>query len=107
MHYLKTTKSFSDIRICATRNEDSRHMLDMGVDVGRTDLTLERSWKGLLYILYLELKTLDGELTPSQVKWNERFDASPCKNAQRAVAYGYNDAVRIATEWERGFTALA
>jgi hypothetical protein len=87
--------------IAASQNENSRHMVNMGMSLGEPDLRLYcRYDDGILHMLYLELKTKKGRLQPSQIEWNKEFDehyAAP--NCHRAVAYGFAEAKEIITEW--------
>lgn len=72
----------------------------MGVDVGCPDLILSVVRDdGITALLYLELKTRNGKLGKSQIEWNKRFDAYPSTNAMRAVAYEYDEAIKIIQEW--------
>ena len=89
--YLK--KEFPDIKISASQNENSRHAVDLGMDVGEPDIRLCKRIGDITYFLYLELKTSKGTLRDSQIKWNADFDANwECKNFTRDVAYGFADA---------------
>jgi hypothetical protein len=82
-----------EVALSAPQNENSRHLTDMGTDIGEPDLHLTATVNGIFYIFYLELKTLDGTFRKSQIKWNERFDKHfIAKNASRDVAYGYLEA---------------
>jgi hypothetical protein len=81
-------------------NEDSRHNVDMGVDVGTTDLHLGTRCDDIFHCFYLELKTTEGELQQSQIDWNERFDKRfACSNAKRHVAYGLDEAKKAIDNW--------
>ena len=86
------------IKIASNNNEFARHCLDMGVDVGSTDLTISYRWANVLQVLYLELKTKNGRLLDSQIEWNAEFDEHFASvNCQRAVAYGFEKAKIICT----------
>lgn len=79
----------------------------MGVDVGTTDLHLAMRIGDTLHYFYLELKTKEGKLGKSQVKWNQRFDENfAADNAKRAVAYGFADAKKTIDEWIQSLYAL-
>lgn len=98
--YLKVTLSHFKIKVCAPLNENSRHMLDMGVDVGCTDLALGMRVGRVYHMLYLELKTKDGDLHESQIDWNKEFDEHYASdNCVRDVAYGYLHGVDIINRW--------
>lgn len=78
-------------------NENSHKHIDMGVDVGCPDLIIGIPYKGIFHLLFLELKTKKGKLRDTQKAWNERFDNNlipKCSNISRAVAYGYDDAIK-------------
>lgn len=97
---MATTYPTFGIKIAANNNEHARHHVGMGVDIGSTDLTLSKRIKNITHFLYLELKTMDGELSPSQIKWNEDFDDNfKSSNCIRDVAYGFNEAKRIINDW--------
>lgn len=49
-------------------------------------------------VLFLELKTTTGKLSPPQKKWNAAFDAAGFPHT-RAVAYGYNEAQKEIDLW--------
>jgi hypothetical protein len=107
VHYLKTTPSCSKIKVCAPMNENSKHCLDMGVDVGCTDLILGTRVGSLYHILYLEIKTKNGELSPSQIGWNAEFDEIyASENCCRQVAYGYHEGIRIIEAWKPSLNFL-
>lgn len=89
------------MKIASNGNENSRQFVDMGMDVGDTDLRLSYRGSNNIYtMLYLELKKKKGKLLPSQIEWNEDFDRNyVSSNCQRAVAYGYEEAQRIIADW--------
>lgn len=99
--YLKTISSRSSpIKVIATLNEDSRHKLDMGVDVGCADLILCRRIENILLMLFLELKRKTGTLQKSQLDWGVDFDENfAAINATRAIAYGYDQAIQLIDTW--------
>ena len=86
-------KSPFELHISAPQNENSRHATDLGMDVGRPDLEFAARVNDIYYVFFLELKKKDGKLSPSQITWNERFDAHfACGNVCRDVAYGLQQA---------------
>jgi len=88
------------VKVVANLNENSRHQMDMGVDVGRVDLELEERRDGVLHILYLELKTRDGALHGSQIAWaTEYHEHYAASNTHYDVAYGFTDAKEKITKW--------
>jgi len=75
-------------------------MVDMGMDVGTTDLQLSARVESIYYMFYLELKTKDGELRESQIEWMDDFDKNfKCDNATRDVAYGFSEAKEKIIAW--------
>lgn len=90
---------YPQVKIAASQNENSRHAINMGMDIGEPDLRLLFRREEVTFLYYLELKSRKGKLKPSQVKWNRDFDdhyASP--NCKRDVAYGFEDAkIKIAS----------
>jgi len=99
--YWMGTKSFSSkIKIVSNNNEHARHFVNMGVDIGSPDLLLYTRKNELVYLLFLELKKKTGKLSPAQIEWNSDFDENyKSDNCKRAVAYGYNEAIKIIEEW--------
>lgn len=86
-------KRFPHVKIAASQNENSRHAASQGMDIGEPDLRLLWRTGGVTHLLYLELKTKKGRLSPSQIAWNADFDANySSDNCTRAVAYGLDDA---------------
>ena len=84
--------------ITATANEKNYKETRQIGSLGITDLLLFHP-KG--DVLFLELKKIKGTLLQSQKDWNANFDArfAPTKNYTRAVAYGYNEALKIISDW--------
>lgn len=84
----------------ANFNEFARHAIDMGMDVGSSDLLLRQRRGSITHFLYLELKRKNGTLSESQIEWNVEFDAHYASdNCKRAVAYGFDDAKEIVLSW--------
>lgn len=96
----------SKIGVAANNNEHARHHVDLGVDVGSTDLLLRTKRGKLTYFLYLELKKTKkngGRLSQDQIDWNEDFDANyASENCSRAVAYGLQEAKDAIINWIEG-----
>lgn len=100
IRHLKTISSPFELGISAAQNENSRHSVDMGMDVGQPDLQLYTTIDDLQYTFWLELKRSKGSLRDSQIKWNERFDAHfKARNNRRDVAYGFNEAKDKCAAW--------
>lgn len=96
-----------ELGISAAQNENSRHSVDMGMDVGQPDLQLYATIHDLQYTFWLELKRKDGALRESQTKWNERFDAHfKARNNCRDVAYGFDEAKAKCIAWLNTMVAL-
>ncbi len=94
IHWVK--EAYSQIIITSTANEKNYKETRQIGCLGITDLLLfERQG----YVLFLELKKKKGKLLPSQIAWNEKFDANHPPNFSRAVAYGFEEAKRITIEW--------
>jgi len=88
------------IKVAANFNEHAREHKAMGMDVGSPDLRLSYRLNGDYRVLYLELKKKKGKLSPDQIEWNADFDANFASwNCQRAVAYGYEQAIEIINSW--------
>lgn len=89
-----------DLDYASNNNEDARHHVDKGVDVGSTDLIFYKRNQDILYILFLELKTTTGKLSPDQKKWKEKYDNKLLsKNTNYDVAYGFLKAKEIIDNW--------
>lgn len=100
-------KFYSNIYYAANFNEFARHNADMGMDKGSPDLRLESIHDNITYILYLELKTKKGKLSKDQIKWNENFDKNRASsNCKRAVAFGFDDAKKIITDWQNNLLTI-
>lgn len=89
------------IHIIATRNEDSRKFVGMGVDVGVTDLILMKKRDDILQVLFLEMKTKRGKLSESQKEWKTgKYDLLlNSNNTQYDVAYGFENAKEKILDW--------
>lgn len=85
----------------ANFNEFARHAIDMGMDIGSADLLLrQRRADNITHFLYLELKRKNGTLSDSQKEWSAEFDLHYASdNCKRAVAYGFDEAKEIITNW--------
>ncbi len=98
--YLTTSQYPFKVKIAASQNENSRHAVDLGMDVGEPDLRLSLTKDDIYYIFFLELKTKTGKLQESQKDWfadyEENFKAS---NTHYAVAYGYTQAQELIINW--------
>lgn len=89
-----------DLDCASNNNEDARHQVDKGVDVGSTDLIFYKKHKNILFIFFLELKTSKGQLSANQKKWKIKYDNKLCaNNTDYAVAYGLLDAKTKIEEW--------
>ena len=97
IHWMRL--QYPKVKIAASQNENSRHAVGQGMDVGEPDLRL--LWKckdGVTHLHYLELKSKKGSLQPSQIKWNADFDANYASaNCMRSVAYGFDEAKALFT----------
>lgn len=98
--YLKATSYPFEVKLAASQNENSRHAVDLGMDVGEPDLRLYCRPIDTLQMFYLELKKTNGRLSESQLKWNSDFDANYAAiNARRDVAYGFLEAREKIINW--------
>jgi len=98
--------SFS-VKIAASQNENSRHAVDMGMDVGEPDLRLYARVNNILYMFYLELKKLKGTMRDSQIDWAKDYNENyKSDNTHYNVAYGFNDAKEKITKWIDAMNAL-
>jgi hypothetical protein len=83
-------ENYPHVKIIAAQNENSRHHIEQGMDIGLPDLMLLWRENDVLQMFFLELKTKKGRLSASQKDWAAdyalRFAAS---NTQYAVAYGF------------------
>lgn len=68
-----------------------------GCVAGFPDLMIFKQIRSITHILHLELKTKDGSLNKSQVKWHAEFKASG--NRKLATAYGFIQAQEIIKNW--------
>lgn len=104
----KEISSPFEIKVAASQNENSRHAVDLGMDVGEPDLRLSTRVNGIYHIFYLELKKTKGKLSPDQIKWNNRFDVwFASYNAKRDVAYGLVEAKEKIISWVESLEALS
>ena len=98
--YLKATAYPFEVKLAASQNENSRHAVDLGMDVGEPDLRFYCRPGDILHMFYLELKKKKGKLSESQIEWNVDFDANYAGvNATRAVAYGFLEAREKIISW--------
>lgn len=86
-------REYPDVRVTATRNEDSRYR-GAELEQGITDLIIRWEKEGVRQLFYLELKRLKGTLSKSEKKWAADF--VPCGNESYAVAYGLEQAKEVA-----------
>lgn len=86
---------YPHVGVVATLNENNRHCMDMGCEVGITDLILRwgKDEDNVEHIFYLELKVKKGKLNPDQIEWANNWRRR--SNTYYAVAYGFSDAKRI------------
>lgn len=88
------------IKIATSQNENSRHAVDLGMDIGEPDIRLLYRQGDITYLLYLELKKKKGRLLKSQKEWNVDFDLNyQSQNCQRTVAYGFHHAKICVAVW--------
>lgn len=98
--YLKATSYPFEVKLAASQNENSRHAVDLGMDVGEPDLRLYCRPDDILHMFYLELKKKKGKISESQIEWNGDFDANYAAiNARRDVAYGFLEAREKIINW--------
>lgn len=83
-------KTYPHVMITTTGNE--KFYKGIIACIGITDLILFDWQTGR--VLFLELKKKKGKLLPSQITWNQIFDASNVPAWSRAVAYGYEEALK-------------
>lgn len=93
-------EEYPNVKVIATLNEDSRTRVDMGCDIGITDLILMRRDGEMLAVFFLELKTKTGRLSESQKDWAADYaDAFASVNTHYDVAYGFSDAKEKVKSW--------
>ena len=93
-------KTHADVKIIATLNENSRHHIGMGCDVGITDLMLMKRVGGVLYVFFLELKKKKGVLSKSQKDWRIDYECRFAGNNTRYdVAYGFDEMKEKINLW--------
>ena len=90
-----------DVKVIATLNENSMHCMDLGCDLGITDLILmKRHRAGALRLLFQELKTLTGDLQQSQIDWKAAYDSTwSSSNTAYVVSYGFEKAKQDFLRW--------
>jgi hypothetical protein len=93
INYVHT--SYPHLIITATANERSYKEKKQIGSLGITDLILFHPSGA---VLFLELKTTKGKLSPSQKEWNAAYDAAGFPHT-RAVAYGFSEAQKIISDW--------
>lgn len=86
-------KEYPHVRIIPTRNEASRHAMDLGFESGAPDLVLLWGVDGVEQVLDLELKRKTGRLRRNQEEWARNRHQE--KNTHYAVAYGFVQAKEI------------
>lgn len=92
---------YPSIKVVATLNENSRTQIEMGCDVGITDLILLDRHDGVLFVFFLELKTKKGKLSQSQKDWQEDYiNRYESANATYDVAYGFSQAKEKIKDWQ-------
>jgi len=90
----------AEVHVIATLNEDSRHKLTMGVDVGCPDLLLFYRGRSVLHVFFLELKTKTGSMRYTQKEWAEGYLANlQSINTSYATAYGLEEAQGYVEAW--------
>ena len=100
MRHLKRKKYPFDLKVATSQNENSRHAVDLGMDVGEPDVRCITIKDDVAHIFYLELKKKKGALIPSQIEWNKDFDENfKCSNWNRDVAYGLMEAKEKILNW--------
>lgn len=93
-------KEYPHLMVQATLNELARKHVDMGIDVGITDLLIFDRRDAVLHVFFLELKTLKGKLQNSQKEWLDKYlHKYESSNTQYAVAYGLNEAKALINIW--------
>lgn len=96
-------KTYPDLNLQATLNENSRHSVEMGLMVGITDLLIFARKDGILHVFFLELKTQsrNSVLRPSQEKWHKDIYLPKLQssNTHYAVAKGLSEAKKEIVEW--------
>jgi len=88
--------TYDHVKVVATLNENNKHCMDMGCDLGITDLIIHWTVDGTMYTLFLELKTTTGSLQESQEDW--AFDYQyhyAATNTYYGTAFGYEKAIEI------------
>lgn len=98
--YLAKIKLSFKIKLAASQNENSRHAVDMGMDVGEPDLRLYARINNILYMFYLELKKKKGTMRESQTDWAKDYDENyKSDNTHYDVAYGFLEAREKIIKW--------
>lgn len=98
-------KTYKQIMLQATLNEDSRYNLRMGVCVGITDIIifLRHPIENITHILFLELKTKNKRsvVRDTQTDWyNDCYVGKvQAKNTVYVVAYGRSEAQAEVTKF--------
>jgi len=104
-------QDYPEVQITRIKNESfdigknsKQNMIDavnekkMGrAEAGRPDLEFQYTRNNLTYILLIELKTINGDLSPAQIEWWAKF--KPTQNKQGYVANGLLQAREIFINW--------
>jgi len=89
-------KTYKQMVLQATLNENSRHNIEMGLSVGITDLIIFLRHKDVLHVFFHELKTKEknSKRNESQVKWyNETYVPKlQASNTHYAFSNGFSEA---------------
>lgn len=96
-------KTYKNYMLQATLNENSRHNLEMGINVGITDLFIFVRKNDVLHVFFHELKTKHkmSKLSDSQVEWyrNEYVPKLQASNTYYAVSKGLSEAKKEIADW--------
>ena len=72
--YLKATSYPFEVKLAASQNENSRHAVDFGMDVGEPDLRLYCRPGDILHMFYLELKKKKTERRTKTYKYLKKLE---------------------------------
>jgi hypothetical protein len=64
-------ETYPNVRVTATRNESNYRRTDE-IEVGMPDLLIRQPRGEIMHIIYFEIKTMKGKLSPAQIKWAQQ-----------------------------------
>lgn len=77
-------EAYPMVKVTATRNEENRYRTDE-IEVGMPDLLVRVGKGDVMHLIYFEIKTLKGAVSPAQLAW---ASAPRLSNEHYGIGYG-------------------